>query len=705
MKRLKILSLSNEYHFFAIVIILIAASFVNHFAIIILLIYLFFCYKKTMIFNYIILISILFGVLLLYKFSYTSKISKDINFIEVKCVDYVKTDNNYKLTCRYKFEKIIVYTNAFEYKCGDYLSMDVKSLNISTSSYKGDFDYSKYLKNKGIYNSYEGKNIKIIKRGFSFKNIRYKIIDYINITNNSQSKPYILSLVLGDKNYFDENYLNNINKLGVSHLYSISGLHINIIFNFLYFFFKKIFFKENKTINVILFSLFIYMIILDFLISAIRTFLMILFSHINKNNNLNLTKIDIISICFILTILVKPMCIYEISTQLSYLLTFGMILCSDIISDKNKIKNLIKMTIFCYFLSFPIVINLNHEINFIGLIISPLIIVIFTYIILPTTYISLIIPLNNIFLYFEIIINMFSNISFLRFNIPHITFIQLCIYYFLLYILLFSIVKNKYQFKVFLSIILYLLVINNLQLVDQRSIVTFIDVGQGDSIYIQLPNNKGNIMIDSYGKNVKFLKSKGVNKLDILILTHADDDHVGTLSELYDNVKVKKTYINYFDEFTQYNGINKSKEKHKVKSGQTINISDYKLDVLSPIIDSKNDNDNSIVIYFNFGIKYLFCGDMEINAEKKLIDKYKNKLDIDVLKVGHHGSKTSSSAEFLQFTSPIYSVISVGLNNKFGLPNNEVINRLNKTIVYTTKDSGNIDFIYKNNNLEIKTYR
>ena len=133
-----------------------------------------------------------------------------------------------------------------------------------------------------------------------------------------------------------------------------------------------------------------------------------------------------------------------------------------------------------------------------------------------------------------------------------------------------------------------------------------------------------------------------------------------------------------------------------------MNIGDNKLYFLNNK-DYGNENDNSSVIYTELNNrKFLFMGDAGVEVEEDLIKKY-NLKNIDVLKVGHHGSKTSSSKSFVDETNPKYSIISVGKNNKYGHPNKEVLNRLENTKIYRTDKQGSIMFKIKNDKLKIET--
>ena len=174
---------------------------------------------------------------------------------------------------------------------------------------------------------------------------------------------------------------------------------------------------------------------------------------------------------------------------------------------------------------------------------------------------------------------------------------------------------------------------------------------------------------------------------------------------LVNNFKVEKVIFNCgeFNELKQ--GLIKVLDKKKIPYYSCIkelNIDDSKLYFLISR-DYGNENDNSSVIYTKLNnYKFLFMGDAGVEVEKDLIEKY-NLNDIDVLKVGHHGSKTSSGKEFINEINPKYSIISVGKNNRYGHPNKEVLNNLKDSKIYRTDEYGSVMFKIKNNKLQIET--
>ena len=258
--------------------------------------------------------------------------------------------------------------------------------------------------------------------------------------------------------------------------------------------------------------------------------------------------------------------------------------------------------------------------------------------------------------------------------------------------------------------------------------ITTLDVGQGDSIFVRLPNNQGNILIDTGGKLkveeeawsqkeqesslainkiIPYIKSLGITKIDYLLLTHGDFDHMGEAINLVEKFKVENVIFNC----GEYNDLEKELIKVLEKKNinyysciKELNIDKYKLQFLNTKVYD-NENDNSSVIYTELNNhKFLFMGDAGVEVEEDLIEKY-NLQDIDVLKVGHHGSKTSSSKIFIDKIEPRYSIISVGKNNKYGHPNNNVLNNLKDSKIYRTDQDGSVMIKIKNNKLQIETCR
>jgi len=181
---------------------------------------------------------------------------------------------------------------------------------------------------------------------------------------------------------------------------------------------------------------------------------------------------------------------------------------------------------------------------------------------------------------------------------------------------------------------------------------------------------------------------------------------MGESINLVNNFKVEKVIFNCGEFNDLEKELIKVLDKKKIKYYSCIkelNIDNNKLYFLqTKHYDNENDFSNVIYTELN-GYKFIFMGDASITTEKEIINKY-NLPDIDVLKVGHHGSKTSSSKKFINEISPKYSIISVGKNNRYGHPNKEALGNLSNSKIYRTDQDGSIMFKIKNNKLQIETY-
>lgn len=253
---------------------------------------------------------------------------------------------------------------------------------------------------------------------------------------------------------------------------------------------------------------------------------------------------------------------------------------------------------------------------------------------------------------------------------------------------------------------------------DSSDTVTFLDVGQGDSALIQSADCSA--LIDtgtaSNGMNVaKKLRRAGVNNLDVLILTHPHDDHIGCAEFLISEIPVNYIVLSDVsprdDENAEcYKIIKDYATENKIDvyyatEGMVINIGNFELTVLMSDKEATDENDSSVIIMAkNQDTKFLFTGDAETVAENKLLNNGIN-LDCDVLKVGHHGSDSSSSVNFLNACSPKYAVVSVGKDNIYSHPSDKVIKRLQdmNINVFRTDKNGDIIFKFNENGLIYQT--
>ena len=237
--------------------------------------------------------------------------------------------------------------------------------------------------------------------------------------------------------------------------------------------------------------------------------------------------------------------------------------------------------------------------------------------------------------------------------------------------------------------------------------VYYFDVGQADSIF--LTNNGKNMLIDA-GNNpdgkliVEQLKKMDISKIDYLIGTHAHEDHIGGLDNILENFEVENVLMPRKTTTTKtYEDVLKAIKNENLKItaskiGDVFYLGEAKCEIMNVDHESEDLNETSIVIELTYGDKkFLFTGDTETTKEKE-----RNWNDIDVLKVAHHGSSTSTSKEFLSQAKPEYAIISCGVNNDYGHPHKEVVNRLKGIETYRTDKDGTILVTCDGENIKIE---
>ena len=575
------------------------------------------------------------------------------------------------------------------------------------------FNYRKYLLSKGINKSFLGSEIKIINNNKSFI---YKIRDYIYKRLNSINNNYLYIFIIGNNKYFDDNLLDTFSMLGISHLFSISGMHISIFSGIILVILKLLHINNKVSYFITSFILIIYLFIIGFSPSIVRSVLLFVVLSFKKIFNLKIKSYEIILILFLVSLYNNPYYLYNSGFLFTYVISFSLIIFSKKISHKNYFINSFNISLLSSLVSLPIVINSYHEINILTPVINVFIVPLVSIVLFPISLIVFIFPslisiYNLLINIFEYIILFFNNFNFCILVMKHMNIFIIIVYYLFLVIIL---LKFKFNYYNYILFIIFIILYSNQNIISNKLYMTLIDVGQGDSILISLPYNKGNILIDTGGyrgsnivinNTIPYLKSEGISKIDYLILSHGDYDHMGESINLVNNFKVSKVLMNSSNnnelEFSLIDVLNNLNIDYEFINKKKFNIDKYSFNLISYYSDEENDN--SLILYTNLNNKHiLLMGDASSEVENKLIHEYSIN-NMDILKVGHHGSKTSSSIDFLDVVRPKYSFISVG-NNYYGHPNKSVlINLYNiKSNVFDTKTYGSIKILLKDDIL-IKT--
>lgn len=583
---------------------------------------------------------------------------------------------------------------------GQFISVYANVETPSIHRNQNQFNYQTYLKNQNVHYILRASNLAISEH-FSpsflmrLQNIRLKIITHLTEKISPTISPYCLALISGEKSGFSPEMYEVYQQMGVVHLLAISGLHVNLLIGAIYFLLLKFGVTRERAITFLLVFLPFYVILTGANPPVIRAATMTALLLLSEKYTTKWSSFSAICLSFILFFLLQPYVMKEVGFQLSYTVSFGIILSSRQIlaQQQNAFTKSLSISFISTIMSSVVMMYHFYSFSWVGIFFNLIYVPIFTIIILPGCLTVFVLSFFSaeIFHFPEVVLTFFiqlvEKLTYIFAKIPHQTIVtgRPNILILMLIIITIIIFFNQWQKKKFpFGILICFCFLCYFSSFNFSGKVSFIDVGQGDSILIQLPFEK-----EAWAKKRKpftigestltpVLKSKGINSLDKVIITHSDADHMEGLDDLQKNITINELI---YAKGAENKPIMKEALAAMPKVKQTIilagakwQIGENSFECLYPDKAGEGGNDDSIVLKAVLDDKvWLFTGDLEANGEMGISEQ---PIKADILKVGHHGSKTSSSKEFIQKVKPTFAVISCGLNNRFGHPHEETINTL-----------------------------
>ncbi|MDQ0414434.1 DNA internalization-related competence protein ComEC/Rec2 [Mesobacillus stamsii] len=614
------------------------------------------------------------------------------------------------------------------------------------------FDYKRFLERKKISWILEADQLSLETCQHKpqsmvtmLKGFRQQEVLKIDRIFFDETSALMAALLYGERDLFNPETERSYQKIGIVHLLAISGLHVALLAGMFYFISIWLGVTKEKTEMMMLIFLPVYAILTGLAPPVVRSVAMLLLLIGSKRFSVQLNPLDAISAAFMMMALWQPAIIYDVGFQLSYSVSFSLIFSAPVIlkTFKSFAGQTAAASLIAQISSLPIIIWSFHEVSILSILANLFFVPFFSFGLLPLLLFSYIIflfgsPPPVYLLFLETLIHYVNLFATWLSGLPLSTLVvgKLEPILVILHILLLPLFflkweefvsrRSKPPMWIFTLPFLPLIMQMVLPYMNPYGKIVFLDVGQGDSIFIRLPYNQGNYLIDTGGVLlfakedwqlkrslydpgekivVPFLKSEGIRSLDKLILTHGDADHIGGSLAVFNEIGVKQLLIprvpdrseleNRIMEIANKEGT----EIHEAKIGTSWNAGEADFLILNPNQIPVERNDGSIVLLANFGgKKWLFTGDLGIEGERSL-ELTIEKLDIDVLKVGHHGSKYSSSESFLEWTNPEFGIISVGKKNRYGHPGKEVLERLEEAgaAIYRTDEDGAIIYKFKSN--------
>ena len=617
------------------------------------------------------------------------------------------------------------------------------------------FDYGKYLHNFGVSTVFYGKEAEKIEATLSKKEIfLQKINEYrekiLNIHSNYLRSPNLEILggiVFGDDAVSTpEDVKQSFINSGLLHILAASGMNVAFIFSFFFLIFSC--FKINYNINVSLgiLTVLLYSMMTGLGASVIRATLMLVFVLIGKLLDRDAHSISLLSFVAFLMLVYNPMYINDVGFQLSFLVTFGLLIMTpNIVRSKNKILNwgigVICIPLIAQLWVIPIQMFYFNNVSLYSVfanIMSVPILAIVSFGGFVSSLLSIITPIADVVcrvfdIFLNPLITILVKISDFWGGLPNAThttsqptILQIILYYIILLLLsaYFSKeIREKYRQLIKYSFIFFVISLGlTLFSIPNKNLeITAFDVGNADAFLIKTPDNKY-VMIDT-GKSgynggksqaefiiLKYLRNKGIKHLDSLILTHFDNDHCGGAVDIIKSVDVKQVFVNNINHtsiaakniFKESNvktvTILEAQNEQKVYNQDDLVITNY----ISKKSLEKDDNESSIVTLLKYkNFQMLFTGDA---SEKTLIElqTYLPK-NINVLKVGHHGAFGVLNKNLVSYFNPEFAIISVG-QNIFGHPSIYTIELLKNVRILRTDINNSIRVVVNKSNYKIQTY-
>lgn len=589
----------------------------------------------------------------------------------------------------------------------------------------GQFDYQKYQWRHHVYNEVRTDDWQVDSQKpctliEGCHCLRAALHQYFQ-TLPAPLSEYCDSLIIGLNTFETARLLSSVKKLGVIHLFCISGMHVVLLIAILRGLLIRLRLNIETIDWLLIFLLPFYLIVGGGAASLIRASIMAevrLLSH-----RLHFSGIDAWSISLLIGIMLDPYVLLTLGGQLSYLMSLLMPLSLKDVSD-------LKRAFWLNLVSLPSLFHYVYEVHLLSTLVSWLLIPLFGTILFPLTLIAALtanwLPLlayrfnQMLRLLHHFLDQLAACPGMLTFGkIPAFWAMVLLI----LTLWLLADPAQKGSWKLLMLVYCAVFMMIHLPLFGE---VTFVDIGQGDCAIVKMPLNRKVIMIDTGGKlhyqmpqwaksqtnndqaartSISYLKSRGITHLDAICLSHSDADHIGYLPTVLDSMRVSEILVpsgmERNQKFTRL--IKKPIQVVPVQAGDQIKGTSLK--VVHPFKAGTGKNEDSMVLAGRFGqLRFVFTGDLDRSGECQVIKHYP-KLHADVLKLSHHGSKTGSDPKFLYRLQPRYGIVSAGRFNRYGHPNRVTIKNLKKQGItpISTQQYGMISYVYHQNHGYWKT--
>lgn len=646
-----------------------------------------------------------------------------------------------------------IYSFASEQEKEHFLKTHISSLvftmtgsfqEISIPSHDYSFDMNKYMKMYGASGVFESNLMLRADRRTGITSRlsaqRDQVKSHIAATFPESLQVEAEALLIGDRSGMDDELAANYRTLGITHLFAISGLHVGL----LTFLFRGLLLRlsiRKETVDMLLIVLLpFYAVMAGGAPSVWRAVSVTLLVLLAASGRLRIRLDDALAISAIVFIVYQPFVLFQPGFQLSYLAACSLVYSSVLLAKaKTALATSFYVTSISQLALYPVLLFHFHELSLSSFVMNLVYVPLYSIIILPANILLLamtsVLPklADIVFLLYvpmgERVGEVTSWLSSLPYQIwtpgkPDALWASLAVAGVLCFFIYCE--RGIPVFRALSLVIVPAVAMQIIPYLDSGLRVTYLDVGQGDSIVIELPHRRAVYVIDTGGTVtfgepnwktpakpfevgrkivVSYLKGRGITTIDKLILTHADTDHVEGADEVLADIRVREIHIapGSEKELTMEEVIRLGVEQQipifQMKEGISWGEGQANFHYVGPTDGVYKGNDSSLVLYMTTtGPSFLFTGDMEKEGEQQFLLQF-GQADFSnfILKAGHHGSRTSSTEAFIDVVKPELTIFSAGKNNRYGHPHPEVVETFHKFGLSTlsTAESGSITVTVK----------
>ncbi|MBA2173532.1 DNA internalization-related competence protein ComEC/Rec2 [Halobacillus locisalis] len=602
---------------------------------------------------------------------------------------------------------------------------EVKPIDGATNP--GEFDYRQFMARQSVHGQVELSSPNQLKcEGHSkithLYEARVALMKKVEGALSKEAFAWVAALVFGEQDHLEEGTVQWFRDFNLSHILAISGLHVGLFITGVYLLIYRLGIGTKEQAKVLLFLMLpMYAFLAGAAPSVLRASLMAVCVLLLPYFRLKVPLTDIVSFIALGLLIVSPSYFSQIGFQFSFLVTFSLILSFSVFSNSPNVwVTSAQISLISQLSILPIQIHYFYEFNPLSLVANVLLVPYFSFVVIPFSIVlvitSLMVPAVSLFLSASLSQSNALVLQFFEWGLEPLRiswvvgemspfYMILSLGAFICMMAMWSQNRLRETIVAGTGMVVIISLFSMLPYFSSKGTVTMLDIGQGDTFVIELPYRKGVIIVDAAGPPIftenkrktadriilPFLKSRGIDTIDALIVSHEDSDHNGSVPYLIEELNVEALVVSsFYDE--EETGVKVA----RMEAGDVVEIKDHRFEILHPYEDTQDSNDNSLVLTSAFGgKKWMFTGDISKEMEAQIMERYPS-LDIDILKIGHHGSDTSTSEEWVTMLNPSVALISAGRNNRYGHPHADVLKRLerNHSTIYVTSEHGSVQYTF-----------